>query len=248
MDKLSVSDGNNRTLRIDGLVNARDLGGLRRINGTFTPYGVFYRAENIDLIQSSGWEQLKDTGIRTVIDLRQQEERDKDLQSRPDWLTVIHSDLDGVENEEFWRPYLAEGLESTSMYHLDHLKEMPERAAEALEAIVSAPEGGVLFHCKSGRDRTGLIALLLLSAVDTEPEAIVDDYLETVRLGELRGRRLGRENPEPGLERLLQKHGITTEDSFRKAVRELEYPDFLQKTDLSDFSIQALRTWRGSIQ
>lgn len=248
MDKLSVSDGNNRTLRIDGLVNARDLGGLRRNNGTFTPRGVFYRAENIDLIQSSGWEQLKDAGIRTVIDLRQQEERDKDLQSRPDWLTVIHSDLDGVENEEFWRPYLAEGLESTSMYYLDHLKEMPERAAEVLELIVSAPEGGVLFHCKSGRDRTGLIALLLLSAVDTEPEAIVDDYLETVRLGELRGRRLGRENPEPGLERLLQKHGITTEDSFRKAVRELEYPDFLQKTDLSDFSIQALRTWRGSIQ
>ena len=248
MDKLSVSGSNNRTLHIDGLVNARDLGGLRRHDGTFTPRGVFYRAETIDLIQPSGWEQLKDTGIRTVVDLRQSEERDKDTQSRPDWLTIIHSDLDGIDNEEFWRPYLAEGLESTSMYYTDHLKEMPERAAEALEVIVSAPEGGVLFHCKSGRDRTGLVALLLLAAVNTEPEEIVDDYLETVRLGEVRGRRLGRENPEPGLERLLQKHGTTTEDSFRKAVTELEFSDFLQTTHLSSLSIRALKTWRGSIE
>lgn len=248
MDKLSVSGSNDRTLRIDGLVNARDLGGLRRNDGTFTPWGVFYRAETIDLIQPSGWGQLKDTGIRTVVDLRQSEERAKDTQSRPDWLTIIHSDLDGIDNEEFWRPYLAESLESTSMYYMDHLKEMPERAAEALEAIVSAPEGGVLFHCKSGRDRTGLVALLLLAAVNTEPEEIVDDYLETVRLGEVRGQRLGRENPEPGLERLLQKHGTTTEDSFRKAVTELEFSDFLQTTHLSGLSLRALKTWRGSIE
>lgn len=247
MDKSSNLNNHNRTLSVDGLVNTRDLGGLRRNDGSFTPFGVFYRAENIDLIQPSGWNQLKDSGIRTVVDLRQQRERDRDLQQRPDWLTVIHSDLDGVENEEFWRPYLAAGLESTSMYYLSHLKEMPERAAEALEAIVSAPEGGVLFHCKSGRDRTGLIALLLLAAVNTEPEEIVDDYLETVRLGEARGKQLGRDNPEPGLEQLLQRHGTTTEGSFRKAVAELEFSDFLKSTNLSELSIKSLKTWRGSI-
>lgn len=248
MYKSLVSSGDKRTLYIDGLVNARDLGGLRCNDGTFTPYGVFYRSENIDLIQSSGWDQLKDAGIRTVVDLRQQEERDKDMQSRPDWLTIVHSDLDGIENEVFWRPYLTEGLESTSMYYGAHLKEMPERASAALEAIVSAPEGGVLFHCRSGRDRTGLIALLLLSAIDTEPEEIVDDYLETVRLGEVRGKRLGRGNSEPGLEQLLQKYGTTTEDSFRRAVAELEFSDFLQTTHLSYLSIKALKTWRGSIE
>ncbi len=248
MDKSPSLSNNNRTLNIDGLVNARDLGGLRRNDGTLTPYEVFYRSENIDLILPSGWDQLKNSGIRTIVDLRQQEERDTDSQARPDWLTVIHSDLDGIDNEVFWRPYLAEGLESTSMYYLKHLKEMPERAADALEAVVSAPEGGVLFHCKSGRDRTGLIALLLLLAADTEPEAIVDDYLETVRLGEARGSRLGRTNPEPGLEQLLQKHDTTTEGSFRKAVTELEFSDFLKDTSLSELSMRALKTWRGSIK
>lgn len=248
MDKEATLKDNTRTLNVDGLVNIRDLGGLRRSNDTPTPYGVFYRSESIDLLLPSGWDQLKAYGIRTVVDLRQQEERDKDTQPRPDWLTIIHSDLDGIENEDFWRPYLAEGLESTSMYYLEHVRKMPERAADALGAIATAPEGGVLFHCKSGRDRTGLIALLLLAAVDTNPEEIVKDYLETVHLGKQRGKRLGRENPEPGLERLLQKHGTTTEASFRKAVSELDFSDFLEQAHLSELAINALLTWRGTIK
>lgn len=237
----------NRTLNIDGLVNARDLGGLRRSNGTLTPYGVFYRSENIDLILPSGWEQLKASGIRTIVDLRQQRERDRDEQERPEWLTTIHSDLDGIENEEFWKPYLDAELESTSMYYLEHLKTMPERAADVLEALATAPKGGILFHCKSGRDRTGLIALLLLAAVNVEPEEIVDDYLETVRLGAVRGARLGRENPEPRLEQLLQKHGTTTENSFRNAIEKFEYSDFLEQAELSSLAVKSLKTWRGSI-
>lgn len=248
MGQNSVSKDINRTLRIDGLVNARDLGGLRRKNGTLTPYGVFYRAENIDLILPTGWNQLKKTGIRTVVDLRQKEERASDSQARPDWLTIIHTDLDGIDNKRFWRPYLAEGLENTSMYYLKHLEEMPERAAEALEAIVSAPEGGVLFHCKSGRDRTGLIALLLLLAADTVSEDIIEDYLETIRLGEVRGKRLGRVNPEPNLEHLLQRHGTTTADSFKKVVAELEFANFLKNAKLPENSVKALLTWRGFMQ
>ncbi len=237
----------DRTLHIEGLVNARDLGGLRRQDGSHTPFGVFYRSESVDLITGDSWDQLYGIGIRTIVDLRQHEERDKDTNTRPEWLHTIHVDLDGVEYEEFWRPYLAEGLESTSMYYLEHLKQLPQQASKALEALVTAPEGGVLFHCKSGRDRTGLIALLLLAAVDTEPEEIVDDYLETVRLGEARGVRLGRENPEPGLDLLLQKHGTSTEESFRNAVKGLEISDFLKTTSLSELSIHLLKTWRGAI-
>ncbi len=238
----------DRTLKIDGLVNARDLGGLHRTNGDYTPYSVFYRAENIDLIKPSGWEQLRSSGIRTIVDLRQESERAQDIQSRPDWLASIHIDLDNIANEKFWEPYLKEGLENTSMYYREHLKKMPEVAAKALELLATAPEGGVLFHCKSGRDRTGLIALLLLSAVGTEPEEIVKDYLETVLLGEERGKQLGRENPEPGLERLLQKHDTSTEGSFRDAVEKLEYSEFLKTTHLSDQIIQLLKTWRGAIK
>jgi len=239
---------NERTLNIDGLVNARDLGGLVRKNGMITPFNIFYRAENIDQLLSSGWEQIKEAGIRTIVDLRQQGERDKDTQIRPDWITTIHSDLDGLDNDIFWKDYWDQGLASTAIYYLPHLEAMPERAGDALSKIATAPDGGVLFHCKSGRDRTGLIALLLLSAIDTDPEEIVDDYLETVRLGEERGKNTGRENPEPALEEQCRKFNTTTEGAFRSVVEELEFSKFLNEAGLSSKALESLRTWRGSIK
>lgn len=250
LPKTTMSDENGlqkRTLHIDGLVNARDLGGLARRDGSMTPYGVFYRSETLELVHPSGWDQLKREGIRTIVDLRQQQERDKDVQPRPDWLTTIHADLDGLDNDEFWKNYWEQGLSSTALYYLPHLAAMPERASAALDAIVTAPEGGVLFHCRSGRDRTGLIALLLLSAVDTEPEAIVDDYLEMVRRGDMRGERTNRENPEPALEALCRKYGTTTEDAFRAVVEGLEYEHFVEQANFSRIALDALHTWRGNI-
>ncbi|MFB9820454.1 tyrosine-protein phosphatase [Arthrobacter ramosus] len=106
----------DRTLKVDGLVNGRDLGGLRRVDGTVTPRGVFFRSENVDWITGNGWQQIHDAGIRTVVDLRQQGERNTDVRERPGWLTTIHVDLDGLENKEFWADYWDNGLVGTALY------------------------------------------------------------------------------------------------------------------------------------
>lgn len=238
----------DRTLHIEGLVNARDLGGLDRRNGSLTPAKVFYRTESLEFIEGKGWDQMRDEGIRTIVDLRQQGERDKDINTRPEWLNTVHVDLDGLENSDFWNDYWDFGLASTALYYLPHLKAMPERAASALKAVVTAPEGGVLFHCKSGRDRTGLVSLLLLSAIDTDPDEIVDDYLETIRLGDIRGQRTNRPNPEPELEALCNERGTTTEGAFRAAVDGLDIGEFLNDAVLDKETQQALTTWRGAIK
>lgn len=81
----------SRALRVDGLVNARDLGGFRRRDGTFTPKGVFCRSENVDWVTKRAWDQLYAEGIRTVVDLRQPGEREADSSVRPGWLTTIHA-------------------------------------------------------------------------------------------------------------------------------------------------------------
>jgi len=52
-------------------------------SGDLTPQGVFFRSENVDAITSVGWTQLHDAGIRTVVDLRQPGERERDRQERP---------------------------------------------------------------------------------------------------------------------------------------------------------------------
>lgn len=244
---MNHSDVNSRTLVATGLVNSRDLGGLRRSDGTLTPSGVFFRSENVDWLTPEGWEEAYDVGIRTVVDLRQQRERDKDAQQRPEWLNTIHIDLDGLENQEFWADYWDNGLVGTAMYFLPHLEAMPERAAAALAAIANAPPGGVLFHCMGGRDRTGLISMMLLSAIDTEVEEIVDDYLETVRLADIRSAAGHRNYAEPVIEELCVQYGTTTEGAFRSAVAGFDSKSFMDVAGLPESDRLALKTWRGAL-
>jgi protein-tyrosine phosphatase len=191
---MSDALADDRTLHLDGLANARDLGGLRRIDGTLTPRGTFFRSDNIDWLSPVGWRALKATGVRTIVDLRQPGERALDVTARPDWITTIAVDLDGLENKTFWTGYWDNGMVRTALYYLPHLAALPERTVAALTAIVSAPPGGVLFHCMVGRDRTGLIAMLLLAAASVGTDEIVDDYLETVRRGDLRAARANGNN------------------------------------------------------
>jgi protein-tyrosine phosphatase len=127
-----------RTLCLDGLANARDLGGLRRVGGALTPRGVFFRSDNVDWLSPTVWDDVQAAGIRTVVDLRQPWERDRDVSPRPEWVTTFAVDLDGLENQEFWKDYWDNGLVGTALYYLPHLRAMPERAVAALTAIVSA--------------------------------------------------------------------------------------------------------------
>lgn len=245
---MSLAPGkSSRRLRVEGLVNARDLGGLRRRNGALTPTGVFYRSENVDAITPAGWDQLFEAGVRTIVDLRGPEERAMNATPRPRWVHTEVVDLHGRENEAFWSGYWDNGLVNTALYYEPHLAAMPERAAAALAAIVGAPPGGVLFHCVHGRDRTGMIALLLLAAVDVEPEEIVDDYLETVRLGVVRAAWSYRNNDEPVLEALCQSHGTSTEGAFRQALSSLDLARLLDFSPMSASDREALLSWRATI-
>jgi hypothetical protein len=234
-------------MRAEGLVNARDLGGLRRFDSTETPMGVFYRSENVDAVTPAGWDQLRAAGIRTVVDLRQPGERSRDVSERPAWLATVAVDLDGLDNRDFWEHYWANGLVGTALYFLPHLEAMPERTVAALSAIVDAPAGGVLFHCMAGRDRTGMIAMLLLVAARARVDDIVDDYLESVRVAGRRAAAAGREDPELALDALCQAHGTTTEGAFRAAVAALDLEGVLSAGGMRPTTRHTLATWRGHL-
>jgi hypothetical protein len=63
-----------RDLEWEGCDNVRDLGGLPTAGGGETVRGRIVRANNLDLLTRDGWQALWDYGVRTVIDLRNQEE------------------------------------------------------------------------------------------------------------------------------------------------------------------------------
>lgn len=61
----------------------------------------------------------------------------------------------------------------TPLYHTAHLHQLSHRLAQVVQAIASAPEGAVLFHCGAGWDRTGLAAAFLLKAIGVTEDAAV---------------------------------------------------------------------------
>ena len=234
-----------RTVAVDGLTNARDLGGLPLAVGGVTPTGVFVRSERPDRVGADGWTVLRRRGIRTVLDLRQAEERSAHRAAVPADLVDLHVDHDGLEHSDFWADYWDNGLVGTPVYYLPHLAALPERTVAVLFAVATAPPGAVLFHCAGGRDRTGLIAAILLRIAGVEDDAIVADYLETIANGAATAVGQGRPNGEPEVAAFLAARGTTSEAAFRAFLAGLDVERLLSR--LPADQAEALRTWRGAL-
>jgi len=63
-------------------------------------------------------------------------------------------------------------------HYLGYLENRPEEVVGALRSIATAP-GAAIVHCAAGKDRTGVVVALVLTAADVEPEVIVADYMAT---------------------------------------------------------------------
>ena len=147
-----------RHLDWDGCTNVRELG-----------RGGIVRADALDRLSAAGWAALEAHGVRTVIDLRNDDELGEDLAPRPPGLTTLHLPLDGVEDTEFWKDWHGRPEFGTPIYYRPFLDHFPERTAAVFTAIARAEPGGVVVHCGIGRDRTGLIAILLLALAGPTP-------------------------------------------------------------------------------
>ncbi len=166
----------DRHLRWDGCTNVRDLGGLPTGDGGEIRRGAIIRADALDRLSAGGWAALEAHGVRTVIDLRNHDELGTVVAPRPAALTTLHLPLDGVENTAFWQDWHGRPEFGTPIYYRPFLDHFPERTAAVFTAIAHAAPGGIAVHCGIGRDRTGLIAIMLLALAGVGPEEIAADY------------------------------------------------------------------------
>jgi protein-tyrosine phosphatase len=166
-----------RDLVWEGCLNVRDLGGHPTEHGGETSYGAYVRAASIDRLTESGWQALVDYGVRTIVDLRLEEERDVQV---PPGLPVValHRPMAPAFGHPDWWEHSLDGepAEATRGAYLAFLERFGAHFAEAVTAIASADEGAVLFHCMGGKDRTGLVAALMLRLAGVGPGAIAADY------------------------------------------------------------------------
>jgi protein-tyrosine phosphatase len=167
-----------RDLDWPNCTNARDLGGLPTADGGTTRWGAVVRSDGLDRLTDHGWRALEAHGVRTIVDLRNDIERHAEPYTCR--LDVVHVAVEDDTDHEFvarWRPF------STPHYFAAALDRWPDRIAAAIGAVAAAPPGGVVVHCGAGRDRTGLVTMVLLALAGVAAEEIADDYeLSTRRL------------------------------------------------------------------
>lgn len=230
----------DRHLDWQGAFNARDLGGLPAEGGRTTRRGAAVRADALDGLSAAGWLALRAHGVRTVIDLRNEDERGGDRAPRPAGLTSVHLPLDGTD-AAFWGRWGSGPAFSTPLYYGSHLERFPELSARVLAAIAHAPAGGVAFHCVGGRDRTGQISMLLLALLGVAPEAIAADYaLSTERLCARYAAR-GEEDEGPILEEFLASEGTSSAGVIVSTVTTFDVGALLGDGGLRADDVSALR-------
>ena len=165
-----------RDLEWEGCFNVRDLGGLATRDGGRTRRGELVRADGLSRLTKSGWTSVEEHGIRTVLDLRNDDELEADRVARPGNLTTVRVAIDDIDDRELWDHIRSNELDGSPLYFRLFLERKPHQCAAALTAIAHARPGGVVFHCGRGRDRTGLVALLVLARVGVTPQDIASDY------------------------------------------------------------------------
>lgn len=185
---MSPLKGTEREFALDGVKNARDLGGIPLPCGGTTAFGRFLRTDAPFMLSECGRAKLLEAGFDRVLDLRS----DGEAGSRPTCLSadgrfaVCRSPLAGngripATRDEVPETYLEMVRGQTQM-------------RRALAFLADAPRGAVI-HCTAGKDRTGVVCALLLANAGVGVEEIAADYAMTQqRMGGVL-EQVCRENP-----------------------------------------------------
>jgi protein-tyrosine phosphatase len=174
------------TLLWEGCGNVRDLGGLETEDGVTTRTGAIVRAANIRRLTEAGWSALVEHGVRTVVDLRFDEELAEDPPADLP-VDVVHVSLFGHWTPEFEREVRHEQRTTDDWagmlrwLYLDALDRNAPAFGAALSAVAQAGEGAVCIHCLAGKDRTGILAALILRLAGVKIETVDADYAASER-------------------------------------------------------------------
>jgi protein-tyrosine phosphatase len=158
------------------LLNVRDLGGYPTTDGAVTRRRSLLRADDLAQLSPEGLQALAEYGIETVLDLRWPEEIAAAPSPVPRQLPRVRyvsvsllaatpaewGALGGYCAKEQWKCTVLERLQP--------------QLKTALAVIAGAGPGPLLFHCVAGKDRTGVMAALLLALADVVPAVIAADY------------------------------------------------------------------------
>ena len=157
-----------RQVAVPGACNLRDLGGLPTVHGGRTRFGLLYRGEYPVFLAESASTGCLPVSWRSVVDLRRSGEvRFEQLPWESAGVRWAHRPLrlaSGTSWESSYERYLGDG---------------PDEFVAAISALTDPASFPALFHCAAGKDRTGVVAAVLLDLAQVERAAICADFALT---------------------------------------------------------------------
>ena len=184
-------DTDTRLVPLEGSFNFRDLGGYPGRDGRPTRWRRLFRADALHELTPEDVDRLQELGLRTVVDLRTERELARTGRGplEPEdvafhHLAVVQEGIrgagtsDGVtERESMAAPAPAgDDLAERYLWYLDVGR---HSLVEALTLLGGDEHYPLVFHCAAGKDRTGVLAALVLEIVGVDREVIVADYVIT---------------------------------------------------------------------
>ncbi|WP_280383613.1 tyrosine-protein phosphatase [Nocardia wallacei] len=183
-----------RWVDLEAVDNVRDLGGLPVIGGGTTRFGVVYRSSTLQHATASDLATLLGPiGLRTVIDLRLPDEVAREgygpLAAAP--VRVANLPIRKSPHSSLAARDLVPDRSRVDLVEL-YGQLVAGSAGELVAAarlVADSDRHAVVFHCAAGKDRTGVLAAVLLDAVGVPAEAIAADYeLTNERMRRVRDR------------------------------------------------------------
>jgi protein-tyrosine phosphatase len=176
-----MTEKHSHQIKFENVPNFRDIGGYRTRDGHTVAWRRLFRSAELRSMTPGDLSRLREEfGLAAVIDLR------SDFEVKHRGLGL----LDGAGFRYFNVPFIPDGGEAeieglrynefTNMggFYVDLLRKkgFGRRIVDALEIIAEPENHPLVFHCAAGKDRTGILAAVLLSVLDVPDEDIENDY------------------------------------------------------------------------
>ena len=185
-----------RSLGIKSVPNLRDLGGYQNVDGKTVASGLLYRSNQLHGVNPGDMKKVADLNLNYVYDLRTYDE----MHSRPEELppNVSHVWLDVLADSPQAGPAMLEKLMADPKLANKELGggKAAEGFRESYREFVTLPSARLeyrklflslansdmipaLFHCTTGKDRTGWAAASFLTLLGVPEDVVMEDYLRS---------------------------------------------------------------------
>jgi protein-tyrosine phosphatase len=187
IEQMSRANSRTRVVTLDGGINFRDIGGYVNDQGRSVKWRKIMRCGHLANLTDNDLDSLEQIGINRIHDFRRTEEQEQSPSRavRAEFIDDYQVSIGDISR--FWEFLFGGELTAESSHTLvvnsyrNCIESVIPAFSRFMRHIVDNADNASVFHCSAGKDRTGMAAALILSALDVPRQTIIEDYMLTLQ-------------------------------------------------------------------